>query len=76
MTFADQIKEARKAARLSQAAAAKRAGVSRLSWHRIENGIADPHLSTVRRICAAFDISIKRLPADDNNATDQRQGVA
>jgi len=42
-TFGDRVKAARKAAGISQAAAAKNANLSCSYWYCIENGYACPH---------------------------------
>jgi transcriptional regulator with XRE-family HTH domain len=61
-TIGDRIKEARKRARLSQEALARRAGMSTNGVARIEQGgIADPHYSTLVGIAGALGVSLGGL---------------
>jgi transcriptional regulator with XRE-family HTH domain len=62
MSIGDHIRSARKAAKLSQEALARRADVSRNLVSRIERGeIVDPHFSTLTRIAEALGVSVGEL---------------
>ncbi len=58
MTFGDRVKEARRRARLSQAALAEKADMSLPGVAKIEQGGAvDPHWSTLSRLAEVLDVS-------------------
>jgi transcriptional regulator with XRE-family HTH domain len=55
--FGNWIKELRDNARLSQDGAARRAGIDRQQWYRIENGLSGTKRDTVIRIAHALSAS-------------------
>jgi transcriptional regulator with XRE-family HTH domain len=64
----EAIRRARRARRWTQAALAKRAGVSANYIARLERGELGPSLFVASRICAALTISIDVLVAPANAA--------
>jgi transcriptional regulator with XRE-family HTH domain len=58
------LSKLRKAKRLSQAALAKRAGLSREYVNKIEAGRYDPPLSTINALARALGVKPARLLAD------------
>lgn len=59
--FADQIRRARLAAKFSQAAAAKRVGISRSMISRYESGESTPDASTLAALCLLYKVSADRV---------------
>lgn len=56
-----RIKALRKRKRMSQAALAAAAGISRTYLARLETSRQDPTLSTLEKIAKALGVSVKRL---------------
>lgn len=60
----EKIRDRREALKLTQAAAAERAGMPQPHWSRIESGERpDPTLSTAERIAAALKCPLPKLLA-------------
>lgn len=57
----EQLRAARKAKRWPIALASERIGVSILTYSRWERGEQTPHLSTLDRLCQAFEMSPEAL---------------
>jgi transcriptional regulator with XRE-family HTH domain len=63
-SLGEQIREARGAKGLTQAALAARSGVSRVTIARLEGGTArDVRTGTLRRLCDALDLELRAVPA-------------
>lgn len=58
------LRRRRRALGLTQAAAAQVLGMSRVSYHRIENGARNIHFNELAAICAAFNCHIGELVQD------------
>lgn len=59
-----QVREARRAAGLSQAALAARSGTSRVTIARLEGGVArDVRAGTLQRLCDALGLELRAVPA-------------
>lgn len=56
--FGAWIKEKREATRLSQDGAAKRAGIDRQQWYRIESGLSGTRRDTVIAMANALTVSV------------------
>lgn len=56
--FGAWIKEKRDAAKLSQDGAARRAGIDRQQWYRIENGLSGTRRDTVIRMAQAVSTNV------------------
>lgn len=62
MTLATRIRKTRERADLTQSEAARRAGLRRQEWYRLESGgREDPRLSTVRAVAAALGVTVGEL---------------
>ena len=61
MEFKDTLKIYRKQNRLSQQEVADRAGITRSAYANYEQGLREPDLATVRKLCAALNISADEL---------------
>ena len=59
-----RLAHARKAANLTQAELAERAGLSRMTVQRLESGSLDPRLSTLQELARALDMQLQVLPAE------------
>ncbi len=59
-----RLADARKAANLTQAELAERAGLSRMTVQRLESGSLDPRLSTLQELARALDMQLQALPAE------------
>lgn len=46
---------------LSQTDAAKKAGINKETWNKVENGVSKPQMRTLRKIAKAFDIPVSEL---------------
>lgn len=64
MAFEDRIREARKAAKLTQEQAAIRIGVAKSTWAGYESGNSQPDINKVVRIMEALDIDANYLWQD------------
>ena len=62
MGVIDDVEAIRRAARVSQEAVAKRAGLSRETISKIETGAVDPQLSTLHEYCRALDLELMVVP--------------
>lgn len=60
----DGLAQARKAAGLSQAELAHRAGLSRMAVQKVESGATDPRLSTLQVMARALGMELMLVPAD------------
>lgn len=61
--LAADLVRARRAAGLTQGQLAARAGLSRLTVHRVEHGQIDPRLSTLVEMARALGIELLAVPA-------------
>ena len=59
----DELGRARRSAGLTQDELASRAGLSRLTVHRIEHGGIDPRLSTLQEVARALGLELLLVPA-------------
>lgn len=66
MNLSEKIQLCRKRAGLSQEALAERLGVSRQAVSKWETGAAEPDLSKLRQLAAAFDVTADWLLSDDD----------
>lgn len=62
--FPGALREARRAARLSQGELAARAGLSRMTVQKLEAGAIDPRLSTVEVLMRALGLSLVPVPSE------------
>ena len=69
--FANALREARRAARLSQGELAARAGLSRMTVQKIEAGAIDPRLSTLAVLMRALGLSLVPVPAELESAVEE-----
>jgi transcriptional regulator with XRE-family HTH domain len=60
-TFGENLREARRAAGLSQEELAERAGVDRSAISDYERGRREPNLSTIVKLASALEISTETL---------------
>ena len=58
-----RLAHARKAANLTQAELAERAGLSRMTVQRLESGSLDPRLSTLQELARALNMELHAVPA-------------
>lgn len=63
------LKQIRMARQLNQSETARRAGLSQSLVCRVENGLIDPPLSTLRRLAQALNCSVAELVGDDREGT-------
>lgn len=61
MTTGEKIKAARVAAKLSQEALGKRSGIHQGDLSKLEAGICEPRLKTLRKIAKGLGIDVKEL---------------
>lgn len=59
----EQLVQARRAAGLTQAELAERAGLSRMAVQKAESGNTDPRLSTVQVMARALSMELMVIPA-------------
>ena len=57
------LAQARKAAGLTQAELAERAGLSRMTVQRLEGGNLDPRLSTLQQLARVLDMELHAVPS-------------
>lgn len=57
------LAQTRKAARITQADLAKRAGLSRMAVQRTETGDVDPRFSTLQEMASVLDMHLMAVPA-------------
>lgn len=57
------LAHARKAANLTQAELAERAGLSRMTVQRLESGSLDPRLSTLQELARVLNMELHAVPA-------------
>ena len=55
--FTEKLKDARNEKGLSQQKAAEAIGITRSAYSNYEQGLREPDLSTLKKICLLFDIS-------------------
>ena len=58
-----RLTQARKAAHLTQAELAERAGLSRMTVQRLEGGNLDPRLSTLQELARVLSLELHAVPA-------------
>ena len=58
-----RLAHARKAANLTQAELAERAGLSRMTVQRLESGSLDPRLSTLQELARVLNMELHAVPA-------------
>ena len=58
-----RLAHARKAANLTQAELAERAGLSRMTVQRLESGSLDPRLSTLQELVRVLNMELHAVPA-------------
>lgn len=58
-----RLAHARKAANLTQAELAERAGLSRMTVQRLESGNLDPRLSTLQELTRVLDLELQAVQA-------------
>lgn len=58
-----RLTQARKAAHLTQAELAERAGLSRMTVQRLEGGNLDPRLSTLQELARVLGLELHAAPA-------------
>ena len=59
-----RLAHARKAANLTQAELAERAGLSRMTVQRLEGGNLDPRLSTLQELARVLDMELHAVASD------------
>lgn len=59
-----RLAQARKAAHLTQAELAERAGLSRMTVQRLEGGNLDPRLSTLQEIARVLGMELIAVPSE------------
>lgn len=64
----DQLTQARKAAQMTQADLAERAGLSRMTVQRLESGAMDPRLSTLSEMARVLALEFHARPRSDGDA--------
>jgi transcriptional regulator with XRE-family HTH domain len=60
----DNLKRLRQREALTQAELAEKAGIAEMSLSRIERNVADPHMSTVRKLANALNVHPSALVED------------
>jgi Zn-dependent peptidase ImmA (M78 family)/transcriptional regulator with XRE-family HTH domain len=71
-TISENLCRIRKANRISQASAAKSAGITRLAYRNIENGSSVPRVSTLQNLAAGFNVKLTDLLAPTRKLTHVR----
>lgn len=69
MAFEDRLKEARKAAGLTQEQAAEQIGVAKSTWTGYEKGNSQPDINKIVKIMAALNIDANYLWQDYGDTT-------
>jgi predicted transcriptional regulator len=66
----EQLTQARKAAQMTQADLAERAGLSRMTVQRLESGGLDPRLSTLSEMARVLGLEFRaHVRSDDSEVT-------
>lgn len=76
MNVGNAIKQARKSKKISQTALAENAGIAQTSLSQIENGLINPHQSTIDKICASLNIPkliLYFMAADSNDVPNDKK---
>ncbi len=61
--LSDNVKQLRDTRRLTQARAAKLAGIPRATWANLESGAANPTLAVLHRVAVALQVTLEELIA-------------
>ncbi len=69
--FPDALREARRAAGLSQGELAARAGLARMTVQKLEAGAIDPRLSTVEVLFRVLGLTVVPVPTELKPAVDE-----
>lgn len=59
--FSENLKKARKKAKLSQEAVAEQINTSRSNISKYENGFLEPNIETIKKLCKLYKISADEL---------------
>lgn len=60
----DNLKRFRQREALTQAELAEKAGIAEVTLSRIERNVADPHMSTIRKLARELDVHPRDLVGD------------
>ncbi len=60
----DNVKRFRQREALTQAELAKNAGIAEVTLSRIERNLADPHMSTIRKLASVLNVHPRELVGD------------
>ncbi len=60
----DNLKRFRQREALTQAELAKKAGIAEVTLSRIERNVADPHMSTIRKLADVLNVHPRELVGD------------
>lgn len=69
--FPEALRDARRAAGLSQGELAARSGLSRMTVQKLEAGAIDPRLSTVEVLLRALGLSLALVPSELEPAVEE-----
>lgn len=69
-----RLRQARERALLTQEQLAQRAGVAKSTVNRIEQGLQEARISTVRRLAEALGVTAAELTADERPAPKEPSG--
>ena len=61
----DKVKKLREKEVITQEELAQRAGVAVVTLSRIERNLADPHVSTIRKLARVLNVDPRELVADE-----------
>jgi transcriptional regulator with XRE-family HTH domain len=61
----DRVKKLREKEVITQEELAQRAGVAVVTLSRIERNLADPHVSTIRKLARVLNVDPRELVADE-----------
>lgn len=65
--FGEKLKDLRHAHKLSQQEASSRIGITRSAYANYEQGLREPDLDTLKKICLLYDITADYLLGIDEN---------
>ncbi len=60
----DNLKRFRQREALTQAELSKKAGIAEVTLSRIERNVADPHMSTIRKLAGVLNVHPRDLVGD------------
>ncbi len=60
----DNVKRFRQREALTQAELAEQAGIAEVTLSRIERNVADPHMSTIRKLASVLNVHPRELVGD------------